>query len=820
MEFEGGFFWSFVPGMVLFHAACLVWERTTMTGKAYGEFTSTSIVKYAARLYKRRTATWKLHPFGRAIMVACEALLNIMKGRAGDALARWENANKSLLAPHICSVVDLHFAKNSDEPVQYRCMLASRALLVFQKVGAGDLEKQATQFLLQQGHSGSERRGTSGNLSLRKFSIVAEDDKVAEAGQRTVLVGRDDVIAPLTRQVLALREQTRGNVAYIEGDSGVGKSALLVYLSEIASGSIGHVRSVKVEAEELDMQSSLSVCRKIISPLLEGLLAKGDTLSVVHVSEFLTSTKLNGELLPLLEPVLPFEVADNETTEAMTAAARYSQTLQLVEDVLKAIVQAVKTMVVVVDNLQWSDKQSLAIFTKATKIDGLLMVLGGRKEEDNEDILRRVLGSEGSSRKILLGEATLLGLETHANHPPLTRLSRTGALEDGYYQEVLKDAVDASSVEPPVFEYVKMRAGSNLFVAQLIMTGMKDRGAVTIGDDGSCYMSMSVEEVEGGDQGNQIEGAAGVISSRLAQLPFGEKNLLQTASTFGVVVPIATLAVVHMSVVGGTEHDLLGFAQSLLRKNFLRRDKKRPDFVEFENGLTQKVIYEQMLVSQRELVHARIADELEMDNEQKKNHLGLILRHCESSGDLRRTRKYLLEAGLGARRMGNAKDTVFFLEKLVSFDKLHGTKYFRLSESSYSSFAIESGVVLNYLGMGYYSIGNFGSAIANLESGFALLGVPLPRSSSSQILSVGSWAFSNIALGRQPRSTYKSFEKKYGRELVRDIVISLGSLGQARLLSDAPPLHFLQVITKMHAIAVSINEPESICHRLVPLSQT
>jgi hypothetical protein len=41
----------------------------------------------------------------------------------------------------------------------------------------------------------------------------------------------------------------------------------------------------------------------------------------------------------------------------------------------------------------------------------------------------------------------------------------------------------------------------------------------------------------------------------------------------------------------------------------------------------------------------RIVDEIELDEERLKNDFEVLINHCKRSGDLGRTRKYLLKAG-------------------------------------------------------------------------------------------------------------------------------------------------------------------------------
>ena len=80
---------------------------------------------------------------------------------------------------------------------------------------------------------------------------------------------------------------------------------------------------------------------------------------------------LDEELMPLLDLVLPFKVEDSELTTSLTSAARYSKTNQLLVELLRVFVKKLKVLVLVIDDLQWCDKQSIAVLNEAsTGVEG------------------------------------------------------------------------------------------------------------------------------------------------------------------------------------------------------------------------------------------------------------------------------------------------------------------------------------------------------------------------------------------------------------------------------------------------------------------
>ena len=66
---------------------------------------------------------------------------------------------------------------------------------------------------------------------------------------------------------------------------------------------------------------------------------RGNEFSQEGVAVLMISNGLDVELMPLLDPVLPFKVEDSELTTSLTSAARYSMTNQLLVDLLRFFVR-------------------------------------------------------------------------------------------------------------------------------------------------------------------------------------------------------------------------------------------------------------------------------------------------------------------------------------------------------------------------------------------------------------------------------------------------------------------------------------------------
>jgi hypothetical protein len=645
-------YWSLPSVFFACHLAVMIWEKIRTTSKPYASFESEkSIVDFVGAIVRQCEKSVGGSAFGTASVAACRVLFEVMKERFERASSLWCKVDKTLLSPQIRCVVDMHIAKNSNEPLALRCRTMASALSVFQKVRAKDCEQHATQFLVQNGQGGqSQRRGTASKLSLRKFSLAEEDgsDTSQKGTKKNMLFGRDAEAGKLVMQALALKETTRSSATVFEGESGSGKSALLDYISEVVGESMGYVRErnevsalriffcaasvclgpiaqrwccwihpggserskasaappsqynlrrsrlfifsshpcwrslcanrysrvIRVAGAELHSNTALHLFGHVLEHCLERAVdASTGEMTAIGCQNLMDQHGLDPGLLPLLSPMLPFEVEELESIEKLSAQARYSSTNKLLLEILRNYVKEMKTAVMLIDDLQWGDQQSIAVLVEALAVEGLLVVMSVRSDAVSSDELSVILRMDRVKLESL---------------PPLG---------GDAFSKFLEETVDALSLDDDVTEEVRKRAGNNLFVASIVMTGMKDRGALKIDEDGHCCLAPEgALDDAGGGAGEEMAGVSGLVADRFALLGRREQELLQTASVFGQMAPVEMLARVHMSVLGGSEADLLQTAQSLFKQKFLRRDKKRPDYVEFDSLLVQQAIYERMCV--------------------------------------------------------------------------------------------------------------------------------------------------------------------------------------------------------------------------------
>jgi class 3 adenylate cyclase/tetratricopeptide (TPR) repeat protein len=189
------------------------------------------------------------------------------------------------------------------------------------------------------------------------------------------LVGRAHERQRLAARVQAL-QQGMGGVVILEGEPGIGKSRLLADLEQAAQA--GGLATLLGRADAVEATTPYHAWRPVFTQVLG--LAPGDDPDAgrQRVLDSLAAAGAPVALAPLLTPVLPFAIADNEQTAPLAGPARAEHT----HDLLLALLQAAVTggaRVLMLDDAQWLDSASLALAQAARqRVHPLLLVLALR----------------------------------------------------------------------------------------------------------------------------------------------------------------------------------------------------------------------------------------------------------------------------------------------------------------------------------------------------------------------------------------------------------------------------------------------------------
>lgn len=366
---------------------------------------------------------------------------------------------------------------------------------------------------------------------------------MTRAGLSSVMVGRADELALVRRLVDDLAEP---QVVLIGGEAGVGKTRLVqelvtplppattVLWGHAEQGALGRPWGLLLEAVET------RVARWDAVP--DDLAARLDPLRL------------------LLVPVAP--------RLGGAAEREYGP-----EELLRATVDLVGHLarpggaVVVFEDLQWADAESLAVFTRLALTPGLPVLLVGTYRSENLD------------RRRLADVVSDLERRRSVERIELAPLARSEVGE-------MLAAVTGRAVPLPGVEAVHLRTGGNPFFIEelLLVAGDADPGALA-----RLPLPASLTEA---------------VVGHLDGLGRDERRTVDAAAVLGQRIRFDTLA----TLTGLDEEALIGVLRNLVERGLLI--EPHPDEFSFRHALTREAVSSRLLGRERRRLHERALDAL------------------------------------------------------------------------------------------------------------------------------------------------------------------------------------------------------------------
>ena len=298
------------------------------------------------------------------------------------------------------------------------------------------------------------------------------------------LVGRDDELSCLRDLVRAVRDG-HGGSAWIQGEAGIGKSALLA--AAVAEARRWGCRVFRAAADELSQRFPLQV-------LLDCLEVTGGTTDPARQA-----------ILALLRPATPDAPAVDPTPAAT------DDLLSLVDRL------CAQPVVLVLDDLQWADEASLLVWQRlGRRVWQLpLVLLAAYRPVPRLPHLVRIRQQAADSG------ATVLTLRPLAPEP---------------VDRMVASLAGASAVGPGLRGTVARAAGNPLYVREVVDALLRERLVRVEGG--------TVDLVRGDRHERVPPSLVAAISDRLGFLSAGTLAVLRTAALLDGEFPFADLTVV------------------------------------------------------------------------------------------------------------------------------------------------------------------------------------------------------------------------------------------------------------------------------------
>ncbi|MDQ3224201.1 MAG: AAA family ATPase, partial [Gemmatimonadota bacterium] len=311
------------------------------------------------------------------------------------------------------------------------------------------------------------------------------------------------------------------------------------------------------------------------------------------------------------------------------------QRLRLFEALMRAVLAEHQPLILMLDDLQWCDQETLDWLHFLLRHDSsapLLVLVTVRSEDVGAGALRPWwLGLERDEQATVIELSALNVRETLA----LAQQLSAGAL--------------GAEQAAPLYRYTE---GNPLFVVELVRMELhRSRASPTAAPLAVMPDSPAVLPAR----------MHAVLQTRLAQLSPAARALAHLAATIGRAFSVAVL----IQGSDEDEHTVVAALDELWRRQIIR--EQRVNSYDFSHDKLRDVAYQELSPIQRRVLHGRVARALEViDAENLEPLSAQLAAHFEQAGLPREALGYYERAALGAQRMSAHREAVAYFEQALT----------------------------------------------------------------------------------------------------------------------------------------------------------
>lgn len=444
----------------------------------------------------------------------------------------------------------------------------------------------------------------------RPVPVFRPAGAAAARGGSVELVGRAAEAAQFDAW-LADGRRGRGGVRLIEGEAGIGKSALLADLMRRAAAQGFAV--ARGEGDAVESGTAYFAWRGVLRTLLGMEAGSAPAELARRLLDVLAGEPGARERAALFNDVLALELPETVLTAAMQAQGR-ADALRDLTGLLLRRVAARRPLLVAIDDAQWLDSASWSLLAAAAHRAGAVgFAVALRPLAEPLPAGLRQLSGGGAARLALapLQPADALRMVC----------ARLGV-------EALPRAAQALIVA---------RAQGNPFFSEQLALALRDAGHLVV-QDGRARLARPDAELDALGVPDTVQG---VVTGRIDHLAGDEQLTLKVAAVIGRVFGERLLGAVHPAAPAPPA--LADQLRHLQQLDLTRPDAPEPEpSHEFAHAITQQVAYDLLIYAQRRQMHRAIALWFERRFAGAlEPHLPLLAHHWARTGDAPRAVHYL-----------------------------------------------------------------------------------------------------------------------------------------------------------------------------------
>ena len=471
-------------------------------------------------------------------------------------------------------------------------------------------------------HGGFASRGTIQAKGFPHPVEVFSPGDVSDSSHRdpvTEFIGRKPEVTTFDKNLARLTTTRDGGVLVIEGEPGLGKTALTdefrrraLHLGAGALNGFGN---------PIERRAPYHAFRSLIADLFRLRQPLEPELSRSRVLAHLAAESESGDRAALLNDILPLRLEQSDVTRRMSERLR-SDNLHALVARLIAREASKRPVVVFLEDAHWFDSASGSSWSTLLRIlvdpcgpRGVLFVLTTRPLVEPVPVEYDALLAGANATKVVLD-----------------------SVEREVIVELVERALGVTALPTELGDLIWAKAEGNPLFGQQLALALRDTGVIGV-EKQTCYVGKDLDTV---DLPTSIQG---VVATRVDGLPARDQLLLKVASVVGRSFDLRILC----AALPGGVSDPDEIAERLESLDVVRRlPGERPQY-EFTHVLTSQAIYDAMLLGQRRELHEAVVVWYESNyDDDLEAYYPLLAHHATLAESWPKAVSYLAHAGAQA----------------------------------------------------------------------------------------------------------------------------------------------------------------------------
>ena len=514
------------------------------------------------------------------------------------------------------------------------------------------------------------------------FGTMLQGNIIGRATERRILSARLD----------ALVHRGESTVVFIDGDAGIGKSALV---HDLLSQSLRRRIAIHVAAaDSIERSTAYFAWRRLLHDALDFDQYPTIEERRARILSLMPSAD-DQEFLSMINGIVPLSFDESPSAGLLEKEGRGTKARNLVARLLLAALPN-DGVVLIFEDAQWLDTASWRLLMEVYGLVRPLMIV----------IVSRPTPTTTGEEKLL------------AARVDCTRIA-LGGMARPEIEELVRRILRTENLPDRAADLIWSKAEGHPYFSEALAVAMRDRGLLRI-ENRTCRAAPELDRVSV-ELPDTIES---IITARIDALSALQQLTLKLASVVGTSFELGALEAAFPA------QSRLQLPRALMQLEQLeliaRRTDKPPTFT-FTHLVTQQVAYELMLHDQRQHLHAFVAEWYERRPASGVSTFAVLAHHWFEANEPKRALEYLEMAIEEAADNHASAEVVQFVDQAQRVAAVMQPPPAALRQAHW----------LRVRGEARRFLTNLTEARMDLEQAAALLGKPVPHSHIAMVTGTG-----------------------------------------------------------------------------------